>query len=174
MAEHAKHDGRFGAQFDDEISGRGVVRTILGVAVLTAVAMIAMLLLWRYQTASRATPSAVATPRLAAQAESLAAPPTPSLQTDPEAELEVLRQEMANRLHGYGWADEAAGVVYMPVEQAMALVLERGLAGGSAEPVAPTVDAANPSSAPEADVATTTPASPASPAPVHEGEGYGS
>jgi hypothetical protein len=30
-------------------------------------------------------------------------------------------------LHGYGWVNEAGGVVHIPIERAMELTLQRGL-----------------------------------------------
>jgi hypothetical protein len=47
------------------------------------------------------------------------------LQNAPFHDLEVLREHEAQFLHGYGWVDPAAGVVHIPVEQAMRLYIER-------------------------------------------------
>jgi hypothetical protein len=54
------------------------------------------------------------------------------LQNAPFHDLEVLREHEAQFLHGYGWVDPAAGVVHIPIEQAMRLYVER-----QARPAAP-------------------------------------
>jgi len=64
-------------------------------------------------------------------------PPAPRLQTQPFKDIYQLKTEQLGALHGYGWVDQASGVVHIPIEQAMALTLQRGLnvrPGGSAAP----------------------------------------
>ncbi|HZS08777.1 MAG TPA: hypothetical protein VFD58_28335 [Blastocatellia bacterium] len=58
-------------------------------------------------------------------------PPEPRLQlapgheSHPAEDLQKLRAEEDNRLHGYGWVDEQRGVVHIPIEQAKKLLIER-------------------------------------------------
>jgi mono/diheme cytochrome c family protein len=54
--------------------------------------------------------------------------------TSPETLL-AWREAGESQLSSYGWVDEASGVVRIPIDQAMALVAERGLPVGS-EPAA--------------------------------------
>jgi hypothetical protein len=54
-------------------------------------------------------------------------PPEPRLQTNPRQDLADLRTAEERTLTTYGWVDRNAGVVRIPVEQAMRLVIERGL-----------------------------------------------
>lgn len=64
-------------------------------------------------------------------------PPAPRLQTQPFKDIYQLKSEQLRALHSYGWIDQANGVVHIPIEQAMAITLQRGLSfrpGGSAEP----------------------------------------
>ncbi len=64
-------------------------------------------------------------------------PPAPRLQTQPFKDIYQLKTEQLGALHSYGWVDQANGVVHIPIDQAMALTLQRGLAfrpGGSAAP----------------------------------------
>jgi hypothetical protein len=64
-------------------------------------------------------------------------PPAPRLQTQPFKDIYQLKTEQLGALHSYGWIDQANGVVHIPIDQAMALTLQRGLAfrpGGSAAP----------------------------------------
>ena len=54
-------------------------------------------------------------------------PPEPRLQTDPREDLQNLRANENQVLTTYGWVDRNAGVVRIPIEQAMKLTVERGL-----------------------------------------------
>jgi hypothetical protein len=54
-------------------------------------------------------------------------PPEPRLQTDPREDLRVLRQSEDQILQSYGWIDKNAGVVRIPIDEAMKLTVERGL-----------------------------------------------
>ena len=48
------------------------------------------------------------------------------IQTVPSAELAQVRAETNRTLTEYGWVDRDAGVVHLPIERAIDLVLERG------------------------------------------------
>lgn len=54
-------------------------------------------------------------------------PPEPRLQSDPATDLKRRREKEDESLRSYSWADRARGVVRLPVERAMELVLRRGL-----------------------------------------------
>jgi hypothetical protein len=54
-------------------------------------------------------------------------PPEPRLQTDPRDDMANLRRSEDDVLDSYGWVDRNAGVVRIPIERAMTLVVERGL-----------------------------------------------
>jgi len=64
-------------------------------------------------------------PLAAAQGERL--PPTPRLQQFPRNELYQFRAGEEVFLEGYGWMNKDAGIVHIPIEDAMRLVVERGL-----------------------------------------------
>jgi hypothetical protein len=53
-------------------------------------------------------------------------PPTPRLQTQPFKDVWQLKSAQLERLQGYGWVDQATGVVHIPIDEAMRLVEERG------------------------------------------------
>lgn len=53
--------------------------------------------------------------------------PAPRLQADPPAEYAAFAAEQRRRTTTYGWLDRDAGVVRLPVERALELVLEEGL-----------------------------------------------
>ena len=60
-------------------------------------------------------------------AEARTLPPQPRLQVEPRIELNQLRGGEDAMLHSYGWVDRNAGVVHIPIERAMDLVVEKGL-----------------------------------------------
>lgn len=122
------HDGRFGERFDAEVSVSGIVWTTVGLAAACALGMwITWAMMGYYADRAEAVrPAETVEQQL---------PEGPLLQRDPEGELEALRQEMSERLSSYGWVDEGAGVVHIPIEEAMELLVERGsvAAQGAAE-----------------------------------------
>ena len=51
----------------------------------------------------------------------------PRLQISPPEDLKVFRVREEQELTNYGWINRTAGVVRIPIDRAMALLLERGL-----------------------------------------------
>ena len=133
----ASHDGRFGERFDDEISVPGIIWITIGLAVACA---LGMLITWGMQSYYAARAQAVQQPSPVVEANERRLPDGPLLQTDPEGELEAMRHELGERLGGYGWIDEASGVVHIPIDEAMGLLVEHGTVaasgGGAPEPAA--------------------------------------
>lgn len=107
------------AHEESDANIRVVVRFGLGLAVLLVVAAIAMLLLFKYLQARPA-------PETSALAEEREIPPSPRLQVTPSADLESMRASEENLLDSYGWVDRNAGVVRIPIDRAMELLLQRG------------------------------------------------
>ena len=54
-------------------------------------------------------------------------PPGPTLQTQPFKDIYTLREQEHHKLTGYGWVDKGTGVTHIPVDEAMRLVIERGM-----------------------------------------------
>ena len=54
-------------------------------------------------------------------------PPEPRLQTNPRQDMRDLRESEDERLTTFGWVDRNAGVVRIPIDEAMKLTLQRGL-----------------------------------------------
>jgi hypothetical protein len=53
--------------------------------------------------------------------------PLPNLQAHPTLELTAFRAREDSVLHSYGWVDKEAGVVRIPIAEAMRILAERGL-----------------------------------------------
>jgi hypothetical protein len=54
-------------------------------------------------------------------------PPSPRLQENPQQELQDLHAKQKALLEGYGWVNKEAGIARIPIEDAMQIVVERGL-----------------------------------------------
>jgi hypothetical protein len=105
---------------------------VFGAALIVSAVIISFLVwvLFKYfeaREARRVTPeyplAAVQQPRQ---------PPEPRLQTNPREDLQQLREEEEQILDSYGWVDKNAGVVRIPIEEAMKLTVQRGLPARSA------------------------------------------
>ena len=105
------------------------IRPILGfLGVLTIVAVFinfAVWLLFNYFYVRSQRP-VIADYPLATQQENRL-PPEPRLQTQPREDLRELRAQEDAILTTFGWVDRNAGIVRIPVDQAMKMVVERGL-----------------------------------------------
>jgi len=66
-------------------------------------------------------------------------PPVPRLQQFPRNELYTFRKEERDRLETYGWESKAAGTVHIPIEEAMKLMVERGVPAQATDAAQPAV-----------------------------------
>jgi hypothetical protein len=115
-SENQGHEAR-------DIRLRPLIITAIGLALLAGLTLLGMWLLFDYFAASQARLDAPPSPLR----EARELPPAPRLQVSPKADLrDMLAAEMA-MLHSYGWVDRDAGVVRIPVERAMEILVERGL-----------------------------------------------
>jgi hypothetical protein len=53
--------------------------------------------------------------------------PSPKLEEDERGQLNDIRMNEEEILYSYGWVDEKAGTVHIPIERAMDLIAQRGL-----------------------------------------------
>jgi hypothetical protein len=63
-------------------------------------------------------------------------PPAPRLQVDPALDIHEQRKAEEQLLTTYGWVDKPAGVVRIPIERAMGLLVERAGAPAQARAAA--------------------------------------
>lgn len=52
--------------------------------------------------------------------------PVPQIQPSPTNDLREFRRRQNEQLTGYAWVDQAKGLVHVPIERAMQLVIARG------------------------------------------------
>jgi hypothetical protein len=105
------------------------VRAILGFGaglIVTALAIHLMVwLLFQYFNGREAARVVPEYPLAIGEATRL--PPEPRLQTNPRGDLRALRTHEDDLLNNYGWVDKPAGIVRIPIEEAMRITLQRGL-----------------------------------------------
>lgn len=108
-----------------DVNVRGVYAFGAGLAAATLLIFFVVWVLFHFLSAREASRVAPQYPLATAQGTRL--PPAPRLQTHPREDLQELRSKEDQILTTYGWVDKNAGIVRIPVEQAMKLSLERGL-----------------------------------------------
>jgi len=122
MTEHNTHGA--GGYERTDANVRGLTGFAVGLVLLMLVGMFAMRMFY-VQMAEHQVRTDPALSPLAAQLPDH--PPDPRLQVMPAADLQQIRAEEQEKLTSYGWVEPNAGVVRIPVERAMELVVERGL-----------------------------------------------
>ncbi len=93
--------------------------------VVAIVIHLAVWLLFRFFDARETRRQVIDYP-LAVQQENRV-PPEPRLQTNPREDLQELRAAEQEVLTTYGWVDKNAGIVRIPIEEAIKLTLQKGL-----------------------------------------------
>jgi hypothetical protein len=108
-----------------DVNVRGILIFGLGLFVTAAAIHVLVWLLFLYFAGREATRGVTAYPLAADQQTRV--PPEPRLQTNPREDLRQFREQEDAILNSYGWVDRPAGVVRIPIEDAMKLMLRRGL-----------------------------------------------
>ena len=124
----ASHNGPDNVEVVHEESDVNVGAIIrFGLGLLLIAAFIHVFLWWLQGTYSRQNQRAQTQvyPLAAGQQDRL--PPSPRFQENPQQELQDLRAKQGALLEGYGWVNKEGGVARIPIEDAMKMVVERGL-----------------------------------------------
>ena len=138
MSDPVKHDSTpsHGSYERQDISARGIFYFLAGL--LAAMLLISFLLSGLYEILDKrfethqppVNPLAANVPKdtrkVPAQYPETAFP-DPRLETDERTQLNSIRLAEEQKLNSYGWVDEKAGTVYIPIERAMELLTQRGL-----------------------------------------------
>jgi hypothetical protein len=122
---HASHAGTESHHEESDVNIGPILGFGAGLIVVGAIVSMMMWLLLGYFEAREARQGPRMYPLAAGQESRL--PPEPRLQTNPREDLGELRAREDERLQTYGWVDKNAGVVRIPIDAAMKLILERGL-----------------------------------------------
>jgi hypothetical protein len=101
---------------------------IFAVALLVSAVIIHLLIWWLLgHFAARAARSGRPLPAMTAHTTGEPVPPEPRLQVSPAQELQEMRAAEDAILNTYGWADQQAGVVRIPIDRALQILAQRGL-----------------------------------------------
>jgi hypothetical protein len=96
-----------------------------GLIILAAAIHVVVWLVFVYFNGREATNLRTRYPLAAGQ--ELRLPPAPRLQVTPRQDLQDLRAREDQTLNSYQWVDRGAGIVRIPIAEAMKLTVERGL-----------------------------------------------
>ena len=107
-----------------DVNVRAVLLFGAGLFVVAAVIHVLIWVLFGYLSGREAIPSAREYPLAATEQNRL--PPEPRLQTNPRDDLRDLRTHEDQVLTSYGWVDKNAGVVRIPIDEAMKIVVKQG------------------------------------------------
>jgi len=120
------HDDSHGSvRFEPtDVATRPVVLSVVALAAFTVVFTIIAWFVFQALAERERAASPVASP-LASRAPTQ--PPEPRLQADPKGDLVRLRARENAELARFGWIDEQAGVVQVPIERAMEMLAAKGL-----------------------------------------------
>jgi len=108
-----------------DVNIRGILAAGVGLIVAAVFIYFGVWVLFKYFESREARRVAPEYP-LAVTRESRV-PPEPRLQSNPREDLQQLREQEDQILRSYGWVDKNAGVVRIPIEEAMRLTVQRGL-----------------------------------------------
>jgi hypothetical protein len=125
MAIKEPHPEKPGIGYEPrDASVKGLVQFAFWMAVVLAVTLFAMRGFFDYL--KKVEPLGPTSSPLVKEGERVL-PPSPRLQVHPHQELVDYCAEQQREVNSYGWVNEQVGVVHIPVERAMDLILARGL-----------------------------------------------
>ena len=122
---HAHHETAEVHQEESDVDIRGILLFGAALVVAAVVIHLAIWILFKYFDAREAQRVVPMYP-LAAKQENRV-PPGPRLQTNPREDMRELRAREEEILTSYGWVDRNAGIVRIPIDEAMKLTVQRGL-----------------------------------------------
>lgn len=110
---------------ESDVNVSAILRYGMGLAVIAAV--VHLFLWWLLGVYERQHDRAQTQvyPMAAGQQDRL--PPSPRFQENPQQELQDLRAKQRALLEGYSWVNKEAGIARIPIEDAMKMIVERGL-----------------------------------------------
>lgn len=110
---------------ESDVNVRAILSFGAGLFVVTAIVMVFLWWLQGFYASRTARAQTIVYPMAAGQQDQL--PPEPRLQDDPQRAMRELRARQESVLTGYGWVNKEAGVARIPIDEAMRMVVERGL-----------------------------------------------
>jgi len=160
MSDEQLNQGHAGQGTDferEDLSTRGVFAFMIGLAVIGVIIYFIIVGMYKflddYERSQMATSSPLVTSKGAMSRvvtqddmdKMFKDNGAPMLETNEMGQFRNFLVQQENQLNSYGWVDEKAGVAHIPIEQAMDLIVQRGLpvlpaesASGTATPASKT------------------------------------
>ena len=133
----------------EDLSPSGVIYFMVGMAVVVTVLILIVLGMYHFLNSYQEAHQPALSPLVTAPADTRAVShedtqtfPQPRLEESERAQLRQVIEDQDRKLATYDWVDKDKGVVQIPIDHAMDLIVERGL------PVRPEGSTAPPTSAP--------------------------
>src|SRR5580704_10268093 len=121
---------RSGGYEKSDASPRGLVYFALTIAAILAATCLSLIWLFKHYEKTENPGSFVAAPF----SDTRPLPPPPRIQANPAVDMQSYLQSQQNLLNTYGWIDRQNGIVRLPIDRAMELLLEQGLPTREANP----------------------------------------
>jgi hypothetical protein len=109
---------------ESDVDIGAIFKIAAGLMILAAAIHVVVWLVFGYFDGREATNQGPQHPLAAGQESRL--PPAPRLQVTPRQDLRELRAREDQILNSYQWVDRSAGIVRIPIAEAMKLTVERG------------------------------------------------
>ena len=109
----------------DEVNIRAILAFGAGLIVSAVAIHLMVWLLFQYFSGREAARLAPVYPLAIGEANRQ--PPEPRLQTNPREDLRALRAHEDELLNNYSWVDKPAGIVRIPIDEAMKITAQQGL-----------------------------------------------
>jgi len=136
MSDYGDIDGRNEeAEFErEDLPAKSVLLFLVGLAVVCLLVVLALKGMYVYLDGYERRHEPVQNPLVETTADTrdvspgdVTKFPQPRLETNEPREINDFRVQEERTLHSYGWVDQQAGVVRIPIARAMELVAQRGL-----------------------------------------------
>ncbi len=116
-----------------DVHAPSIIKFAIGLAVVVALAM--FLMAWMFRFLARRQPTYGPPPSPLVKGRQI--PPGPLLEVNEGPALQRLLAGENEVLNSYGWVDKQNGVVRIPIDRAMKLLLQRGLPTRGENPETP-------------------------------------
>jgi hypothetical protein len=135
MTDESKHENHGGYEHQD-LRATGILYFLLALGVATILSLLLLRGVYEFlDRRERASQPAVnplvsnvpTDTRHIAPGYPQSAFPDPKLEENERGQLNGFRHQQEEMLYSYGWVDEQAGTVRIPIERAMDLIVQRGL-----------------------------------------------
>ncbi len=118
----------------EDLSPRAIIAFLIGLAVFCIIVHFAVTAMLRIADDYTHAHAKSKSPLVALNPDTRAVLPStiekvaqPRLETDEATEIYGFREKEEEELNTYGWVDQKAGIVHIPIERAMQLIAQRGL-----------------------------------------------